>query len=170
MQDIFSAYVGPGVRARGLDRRTFADQTDTRPTLLALAGLKDDYNVDGRVLVEDLSPRALSPALRAHRGQIIRLGRLYKRILSPTNGFASHTLTASTKALRSGNSAGDHRYQRVEAALTRLDTVRDRLANQIGPALLGAAFHNRRIQPQHARSLIRRARSLLMTARHLAQQ
>jgi hypothetical protein len=170
MQDIFSAYVGPGVRARGMDRRTFADQTDTRPTLLALAGLKDDYKGDGRVLVEELAPRVLSPALRAHRGQILRLGRLYKRILAPTAGFAMHTLAASTKALRSGNTANDHRYQRIEAALTRLDGVRDRLANQTGSALLGAAFHNRRIQPQQARSLIRRARSLLTAARHLARQ
>jgi hypothetical protein len=170
MQDIFSAYVGPGVRARGLDRKTFADQTDTRPTLLALAGLTDDYNVDGRVLVEDLSPRALSPALRAHRGQIISLGRLYKQILAPTGKFASQTLAASTTALRGGSDGNDHRYQRIEAALTRLDTVRDRLANRIGPTLLGAAFHNRRIQPQLARSLMRRARSLLTAARDLARQ
>jgi hypothetical protein len=170
MQDIFSAYVGPGVRARGLDRKTFADQTDTRPTLLALAGLKDDYKVDGRVLVEDLSPRALSPALRAHRGQIIRLGRLYKRILAPTAGFAMHTLAASTTALSGGSTSNDHRYQRIEAALTRLDTVRDRLANRIGSALLGAAFHNQRIRPQLARSLMRQARSLLAAARHLGDQ
>jgi hypothetical protein len=170
MQNIFSAYVGPGVRARGLDRRTFADQTDTRPTLLALAGLKDDYNVDGRVLVGDLSARALSPALRAHRGQIISLGRLYKRILAPTAGFARHTLAASTTALRGGSDGNDHRYQRIEAALTRLDTVRDRLANRIGPALLRAAFHNQQIQPQLARSLMRRARSLLTAARDLARR
>src|SRR5207253_10336468 len=38
---------GPGVRRGGVDRQTWADHTDTRPTLLALTGLKDSYASDG---------------------------------------------------------------------------------------------------------------------------
>jgi hypothetical protein len=37
------------VTARGVDSSTFADETDMRPTILALTGLEDDYQSDGRV-------------------------------------------------------------------------------------------------------------------------
>src|SRR4029077_19562242 len=73
--------VGPGVANNGIDGRsaaegpnsadgansdpklvtqsndpgTWGDETDMRPTLLSLVGLKDDYVGDGRVLVEDLT-------------------------------------------------------------------------------------------------------------------
>ena len=75
--------VGPGVAQQGIDgveRRpgaqlgghgelhpepdtsltntgTWADESDIRPTLMALTGLKDDYVEDGRVLTEDLTIR-----------------------------------------------------------------------------------------------------------------
>jgi hypothetical protein len=169
MQDIWSAYVGPGVRARGVDTSTWADQTDTRPTLLALAGLKDDYNVDGRVLTELLSPSVLSHAVRSDVGDVVDLGRVYKQILASTGQFAADTLTASTRALASGSASRDTEYRVVEAALTALDRARDHLADQIGPALLAAQFDNRPISHRHARGLIFRADALLAAAHALAR-
>src|SRR5207237_871481 len=44
--------VGPGVRHAGVDGTTWSMHQDDRPTLLTLAGLKDDYQHEGRVLVE----------------------------------------------------------------------------------------------------------------------
>src|SRR5262247_3442360 len=44
--------VGPGVKHRGQDARTWSDHTDVRPTLLALVGLRDTYVHDGRLLFE----------------------------------------------------------------------------------------------------------------------
>jgi hypothetical protein len=170
MQDIWSAYVGPGVHARGMDTTTFADQTDTRPTLLALAGLKDDYTVDGRVLVELLSHHALSPAVRDNFHPVVKLGRAYKQILAPTGKFADATLAASTAALASGTPGNDRKYQRVEAALTHLDNVRDALADKIGPALLGASFDNRPLAHRRAQALTRDAQGLIHAAKALAHQ
>jgi hypothetical protein len=169
MQDIWSAYVGPGVQARGVNTTTWADQTDTRPTLLALAGLKDDYNVDGRVLTELLAPHALSRAVRENAGGVVALGRVYKQILASTGRFAADTLTASTRALASGSASNDTEYQRTEAALTALDRARDHLADRIGPALLDAQFDNRPISHHKARRLIHRADALLAAAHALAR-
>ncbi|MDT5017572.1 MAG: hypothetical protein QOD39_3732, partial [Mycobacterium sp.] len=129
MQTIWSAYVGPGVKNRGVDATTWADQTDMRPTILALTGLRDDYAVDGRVLTEDLEPSALPVSLRAHRIDVEALGRVYKQILAADGQFATDTLTASTTALTSGSTGNDHTYKVIEAALTTLDTLRNRIAD-----------------------------------------
>ena len=50
----WAGFVGPGVAHRGVDSQTWTDHTNLRPTILALTGLKDDYQHDGRVLVEAL--------------------------------------------------------------------------------------------------------------------
>ena len=42
--------VGPGVKKLGIDSQTWTDHTNVRSTTLALAGLRDDYINDGRVL------------------------------------------------------------------------------------------------------------------------
>ena len=54
-------YVGQGVEDSGIDRRTWSDHTDVRPTILSLVGLKDDYVHDGRV-VSRFWKTALSPS------------------------------------------------------------------------------------------------------------
>jgi hypothetical protein len=168
MQDIWSAYAGPGISARGIDHTTWADQTDMRPTIMALTGLHDDYPVDGRVLIEDLSPSALPASLRAHRRALLALGRVYKQILASDGQFAEATLAASTRAVASGSAAHDRTYRRVEAALTRLDSLRDRLADQMAHQLLGAAFRHQGINPSRASTLVSRGRRLLRAARALA--
>jgi hypothetical protein len=168
MQNIWSAYAGPGIAARGTDATTWTDQVDTRPTLLALAGLRDDYAVDGRVLVEIASPSALPPALRAHSQTVLRLGQAYKQILAADGHFAEDTLAASTKALSSGSATDDQTYTRLSAALSALDAWRDRLADQIADQLLGAAFHDKPVGPGRAATLTAEANVLLAAARALA--
>jgi hypothetical protein len=168
MQDIWSAYAGPGVKVQGIDSTTWSDQTDTRPTLLALAGLHDDYPVDGRVMVEDLKPNALPMALRQHSGDVTALGTVYKQILAADGRFALDTLTASTHGLTSGTAGDDSKYRSVEAALSALGALRDRIADAISSQLLGAAFGNRPVDPRRSRVLLAEANGLLAAAHLLA--
>ena len=164
---IWLGLAGPGVKNRGVDPSTWADQTDVRPTMLALLGLHDDYRVDGRVLTEDLTPWALPGVLRANP-QLRELGELYKQIQAGEGSFASDTLTASTKALNSGTTADDHLYTQIEGQLSALDDQRDALAGQISQVLLGAAFDHRPAPDWRVRALICQAQELLDAAHQLA--
>jgi hypothetical protein len=54
-QDIVRTWlglVGPGVQHEGVTNALFTDHSDVRPTVLSLAGLRDDYAHDGRVIFE----------------------------------------------------------------------------------------------------------------------
>jgi hypothetical protein len=168
MQNIWAGYAGPGISARGVDHSVWTDQTDTRPTLLALTGLHDDYQVDGRVLVEIASPAALPRSLRAHHETVRQLGVLYKQILGSAAEFAQDTLAYSTRGLSGGSATDDHQYGATEVTLTWLDTWRDRIADQIGAQLLGAAFHATPVNERTGRALIGQAQLLLHTAHRLA--
>ena len=59
--------VGPGVKTDP-NYTGWTDHTDVRPTMLTLLGLKDDYQTDGRAVVEPLFDWAVPQTLRAHRG------------------------------------------------------------------------------------------------------
>ncbi len=169
MQTIWSSYAGPGVSARGLDDTTWSDQTDNRPTVLALTGLRDDYRTDGRVLIEDLAPEALPVTLRAHREQLMKLSRVYKQILASNSQFAQDTLAVSTRAVASGSSTEDQTYAQLEASLVQLNDQRDSIAGQINEALQGAAFDNQQLDPRQAASLQAQAEALLASAHALAE-
>ena len=151
---------GPGVRHLGLDGPSasqgpssagadsgqitvsqqhfpgpWVDETDIRPTLMYLTGLRDDYEHDGRVITQVLADpnRALSdPA-------VTTLGECYKQLNSSVGEFGAATLQASTNAVDS-TSAGDETYIHTNQALTALDKVRDALAGKIKGELEAAAF------------------------------
>ncbi len=176
---------GPGVKNLGLDgtaaadgpnsagpdsgqvtvpdsgtKGTWVDETDIRPTLMYLAGLRDDYEHDGRVISQVLADpnRALAvPAVAA-------LGACYKQLNSSVGQFGTFTLQAATKAIES-TSSGDVTYQRVDNALRALDVARDRLAGVIKGELEAAAFGDQRVgnvgpQISACQVLIRGARQL----------
>ena len=169
MQTIWSAFAGPGIAARGVDRSTWSDQTDTRPTLLALTGLHDDYRVDGRVLVEEIAPWALPRALRGDRAGLLALGRVYKQLLASDGAFAEATLAASTRGLAGGSAGDDSCYTRIENALSALGGQRDAVTAEMSEALLGAAFGGRRFRPWQAYRLVHEGRELLERAWRLAR-
>jgi hypothetical protein len=153
--------VGPGVQHRGLDgdqpgdgpnsagpnsgqievvnshtTGTWVDETDIRPTLMYLTGLKDDYTQDGRVITEVLSQP--NDALRG----LNQLGACYKQLNSSVGQFGAYTLQASTTAVES-TAAGDFLYKLTNIKLSVLEKARDLLAGQIKQALNAAAFGNR---------------------------
>src|SRR5512144_1679688 len=136
--------VGPGVRHGG-DDDTWADHTDTRPTMLALLGLNDTYVHDGRVLIEELEAWAVPQSLRAHRETLRRLGEVYKQLNAPFGSFGMDALTASTFAIKSGSTTGDQTYTKIEGKLDSLITQRDTVAAQIKALLDAAAFNGHAI-------------------------
>ena len=155
----WSSFVGPGVRRDGIDGPapadspavhdpnggglvpayskvgTWADETDVRPTLLHLAGLTDDYVMDGRVITQILSHRG-------SLGGLTLLGDCYKQVNAGVGRFGTDTLVAATHALASGSAAGDSHYTAVDAALSSLGDRRDALATTIKNELDSAEFHD----------------------------
>jgi hypothetical protein len=159
----YVGFVGPGVKNLGLDGSaanagpnsagpnsgqvtvpgsgttgTWVDETDLRPTLLYLTGLKDDYESDGRVISEILSQPDTALSARG----VEQLGACYKQLNSSVGTFGTDTLQASTNGIESSSSA-DRVYSATERALTNLDRVRDAVAGQIKLALNAAAAGHR---------------------------
>jgi hypothetical protein len=152
--------VGPGVDEVGVDRNTWSDHSDVRPTILFLAGLKDDYQHDGRVLVEDLKGWAVSP-LAGDRGHFLQLARVYKQIEAPVGQLGLATLKSSTRALESGTDANDSTYTSIENRLQSLTTRRDSLGAQIIAILEAAEFNGQPPDDRQVRMLVDDANDLL---------
>jgi hypothetical protein len=158
----YVGFVGPGVRHLGLDGPTasqgpssagadsgqitvseqhlpgpWVDETDIRPTLMYLTGLRDDYEHDGRVITQILA----SPNQALGDPAVTALGECYKQLNSSVGQFAAATLVASTNAVDS-SSPGDATYLHINQALTGLDKVRDALAGKIKGELEAAALRD----------------------------
>jgi hypothetical protein len=156
---------GPGVRHLGLDgspanagpssagpdsgqvtvpdEHTFGpwtDETDIRPTIMYLLGLKDDYEHDGRVITQVLARPNAALAAPGVTG----LGECYKQLNSSVGQLGTDTLIASTRAIESA-SPGDATFTRVDARLRALDITRDKLALQVKGELEAAAFDGVRV-------------------------
>jgi hypothetical protein len=148
---------GPGVAVQGRFDEVFSDHTDLRPTVLSLLGLKDDYVHDGRVLVENLEPRALPDSLSDSLQAYIRLAQAYKEINATKGPVGVNSLVAANQAITSD----DATYARFLAKIGAVTSERDALASQIIAILNGAAFENQRIHPDDTtEDLINRARKL----------
>jgi hypothetical protein len=160
--------VGPGVKNQGIDSQTWTDHTNVRSTTLALAGLRDDYVNDGRVLIEAIETRALPQTLIAHRATLLRLGDAYEQVNAAFGTFGMDLLTASTHALNSGSTADESRYTSLENSIESLTSQRDALAGQIRAALNAAAFDGQAINEQQAKAWIDQAQSLIDQASALA--
>jgi len=159
--------VGPGVKSLGTNS-TWTDHTNVRPTILELAGLKDDYINDGRVLIEVLTDKAVAQTLRAHRETLLRLGGIYEQLNASFGQFGLDLLKASTTAVKSGSATDDSKYASIETSIESLTTKRDKLATQIKAALNAAAFDGQALNEQQAKDWIAQAESLLDQASGLA--
>jgi hypothetical protein len=162
----WAAFAGPGVAKLAVDRKTWADETDIRPTLLALAGLRDDYVSDGRVLVEDMTARAIPHALRVHDETVLRLGQVYKQINADVGKFGLATLIASTTATRTTDAALN---ASIDQRLAKLGADRTALATAIDTALNAAAFQNKPINEDKAEQWIDQGNKLIDRANDLAK-
>src|ERR1022692_4111590 len=178
---------GPGVRHLGLDgsptaggpssagpasghvtvpdentKGTWLDETDIRPTLMYLTGLRDDYEHDGRVITQILA----SPNAALRSPGIAALGACYKQLNSSVGIFGTDTLMAATSAIE-GSSPGDATYLHTDQALRKLDVARDALAGQIKGELEAAAFSD--VPLHHAAGQTLGCELLLHLPHHLAR-
>jgi hypothetical protein len=159
--------VGPGVK-NVPNYSGWTDHTDVRPTMMTLLGLKDDYQTDGRAVVEPLFDWAVPQTLRAHRETLLRLGAVYKQLIASFGSFAMNTLVASTRALASGSASNDSTYTTIEGKLQNLTSQRDTLMAQIRTGLNNAQFAGQALNEQQAKGWIDSAQSLIDQARALA--
>jgi hypothetical protein len=138
----------------------WVDETDIRPTVMYLLGLKDDYEHDGRVITQVLTHpnRALTGA------GVTDLGLCYKQLNSSVGKFGTATLKFATKGIES-NSPGDNRYLATDKRLRTLDIRRDRVAGVIKQELENAAFNNTPVR--NVSSLTSACEGLISTAEHL---
>ena len=182
----YVGFAGPGVKRLGLDgsaanacpnsagpnsgqstvvtsgtKGTWTDETDIRPTLMYLTGLKDDYEHDGRVISEILA----SPNSALSQPGVTALGACYKQLNSSVGQFGAATLTAATAG--AGSSAlGDETFRSVNAHLSTLEKVRDGLALQIKGELEAAAFSNTAVHGAAAQTAV--CQGIISAAQFLA--
>ncbi len=170
----YVGFVGPGVRHLGLDgtsrtrararqARTAArsrsrsehlagpwtDETDIRPTLLYLTGLRDDYEHDGRVITQVLA----DPNHALAAPGVTALGECYKQLNSSVGEFGAYTL------------AGRHQRDR-EHQLGRFDLTCAPIWRYGGSRSPGTGWpcrsraSSRRRHSETCRLTVRRRRSL----------
>jgi hypothetical protein len=133
--------VGPGIKNLGLTSGVWTDHTDIQPTMLSLAGLKDDYVPDGRVVTQFLKNGALPNGIRHQAAALTQLGTVYKEINAPFGPLSFDVLNADTKAIASGSGdPTDNTYNSISARIASLTSDRDSLAAQMRSVLNNAAF------------------------------
>jgi hypothetical protein len=148
--------VGPGVAQQGRYDAVFSDHTDLRPTMLTLAGLKDDYVHDGRVLVENLEPHALPDSLRDSLFAYTALAQAYKQINATKGPVGVDSLLAANRAITSD----DATYGKFLTTIGGITTERNALASQMITLLNGASFGNKPVGWDDAAGLVKQARRL----------
>jgi len=146
----------------------WVEETDIRPTLLSLAGLRDDYLSDGTVL----------GVVTSHRGEdgededlggpfaIDHLADAYKQLNSSVGAFGTFALIADSAALAS-SSDGDQTFTRVQTELTALADRRDALAQSIKETL-DQAQHGHHVSPVVVTIETVQANVLIVQAQQLA--
>jgi hypothetical protein len=131
--------------------------------MMYLLGLKDDYQHDGRVILEMVDPNVLPSSVHAHSETLLRLGQSYKQINAPFGALAQSTLTVSNFAVQS-TSDSDVVYNNLESKIASWTIQRDALAAQIKTMLEGAEFGGLAINEQQAKQLISASETLLNQA------
>jgi hypothetical protein len=140
---------------------TWVDETDIRPTIMYLTGLRDDYTHDGRVITQVLT----HPNAALSAPGVAGLGACYKQLNSSVGEFGTATLQAATKAIES-NTPGDQQYTGTDQALAQLDSARDQVAGLIKNELSAAAFSSAPVHGALAQTLA--CRVLISAAQFLA--
>jgi hypothetical protein len=138
----------------------FTDHVDVRPTMMFLTGLADDYQHDGRVILELLDQKVLPSSLHAHSNTLLQLGQIYKQINAPFGDLAKSTLKVSTYAIES-DSPGDAVYNNLEHQIASWTVERDELTSEIKSMLEAAEFRGQPISEEGAFHIIVEGQALL---------
>ncbi len=149
--------VGPGVKKLGTFGGVFSDHTDIKPTIMSLAGIEDDYDHDGRALLEVFDDDAGPLTSHHHRHKLIELAQAYKSINATVGPFGASTLQIATAALAGDNTT----YATLDAQLASLGAQRDALAAKMIEMIEDATFDHRPVDDEAADDLIAQAQALL---------
>lgn len=152
----FLGIVGPGVKAAGVDSDIFTDHVDTRPTILALLGLHDDYQSQGRTIAEVLQPSAQPGGVQKSGDNFTNLAHAYKLINAPTGLLGLAILRISTRALE-GDAAT---YTSLDSKISQITRTRNALASEMAEELNDAEFQGHHISDSRASRLISAANAL----------
>ena len=163
----FLGLVGPGIKNLGVDSQVWTDHTDTRPTALSLVGLKDDYQPDGRVIFEVLTPKGMPEGLERHRAALTNLAHAYKQLNGAVGAFGLASLSVANTAATS-DTPGDAQFADLEQQLTQLTNRRNGVARQMINLLNGAAFRERDFSADEANDVTQRANELIGQMEDLA--
>jgi hypothetical protein len=144
---------GPGVSNNGIDNRTWTDHTDIVPTMMSLLGLQTDYQSDGRVITQVLTPSA---AAGGNGESFTQLGDTYKQLNAPYGDFAHSLIVASTNGIK----ADDSTYLATENAIQALTSQRDALVAQMRDVLDGGSNGHREQLVRDGQDLLARAAAL----------
>jgi hypothetical protein len=151
--------VGPGVAnpEGGVRSDVWSDHTDIRPTILSLAGLKDDYEHQGRVLVEIMNPTSVPAGVLANEADTVQLAQAYKQIEAPVGELGLNSLIISTCA---ESSADNGVFADREARLTAFTKRRNDMGDEIATKLEAAEFGGTPISDSDAKRLTKAANDL----------
>jgi len=165
----FIGIVGPGVQQLGVTQPNdfFTDHVDLRPTMLFLLGLKDDYQSDGRVILETVDPKILPSSLKPEA--LKDLGQIYKQLDAPFGQLAGSALAVSTYAIQS-DSFADSTYKILEDQIALWTSQRNALAGQIRSILDGAEFNGTPIDSQQVNQIISQGNAVLNQASDCASK
>jgi hypothetical protein len=163
---IWLGMAGPGVDQAGVDSTTWSDHTDIRSTTLTLLGLKDDYQHEGRALVEKFTGWAQPSAVKKS-AKFVALAQVLKQINAPVGPLGLASLRASTVAIES-NDPSDATYTSIENQLVSYGAQRDALEAQILAVLEGAEYSGTPVPDATANSLIQQAQALLSSVETFA--
>lgn len=156
---------GPGVANHGIDDSVWSDHTDIRPTMLALTGLQDHYQHEGRALVEEFSGWALPAGVSASPDLFSELAAAFKAINAPNGPLGRASLIISTKAL-AGN---DSTYSNLENKLAGITSTRDLLSGEMVGELENAEFNGQPLSQNNVQTLVDESYQLLDYVQNLAQ-
>lgn len=157
--------VGPGVLNNGVDNNTWTDHVDYRPTILALAGIKDSYVHDGVAMVQDINPSVLPVAVSSNLSAYEALGAAYKQLTAPFGAVGTSSLILSTQAVSGTDPTA---YSNYEASMATYLSNRNALTTQIKSLLDNALFNGGAFDPDTANSLASQANAMVAQMQAMA--
>jgi hypothetical protein len=163
----WQGWVGPGIAHDGETGAVWTDHTDVRPTLLSILGLHDDYQSDGAVVAQLLTPQATPRTIRENEGAYDVVEAALKQVNAPFGQFGLDTLNADTHAIDTNPSTDEAFYTSMDSQLATCESARESLVTQIQSALTNAADGVAPISWYEARMLSSEAAWLIQGARIL---
>ena len=156
---------GPGVKHIGMDKTTWTDHVDIRPTMLSLAHVTDDYQHDGRVITEQLETSVLPINIETNVAAFERLAATYKQLTAPFGQVGVDSLVYATPNVTTSDATAHANYLNTIQAFT---AQRDTLAATIRTYIENAEFQGGAFDATTAAGYTQQAHALIQQMHALA--